>query len=128
MSMPEFPESDTILSREESINSILTSIAMEETALSHIINAEGEKIQYVLQHVNTNTCCAAMQMILEVNESVASLLEQITDMQLLLKNKMRLLACFLPLEEDTNCSASKPERPKKPCPPPNHCKECKCHK
>lgn len=46
MSLPEF-ENEPI-SREDAVNYILTSIAMEEMALSHILNAEGEKIQYVI--------------------------------------------------------------------------------
>ena len=100
MSMPQFPCKKDILTREEAIDSILTSISMEEAALSHIINAEGEKIQYILQQVESSACCNATQKVLEVNESVTSLLEQITDIQLLLKNKMRLLAKFLPSESD----------------------------
>ena len=30
------------------VNQILSSIAMEELGMSHILNAEGEKLQYIL--------------------------------------------------------------------------------
>lgn len=50
MSLPNIPNiTPTIsLSWEESILMLLSSIAMEEMALAHIMNAEGEKLQYVL--------------------------------------------------------------------------------
>lgn len=46
MSLPTFPSGS--ISKEDAVNYILTSIAMEELALSHILNAEGEKIQYII--------------------------------------------------------------------------------
>ncbi|WP_340024819.1 hypothetical protein MHI24_06755 [Paenibacillus sp. FSL K6-1096] len=50
MSNPNIPNiSPTVtLTRDDVINLLLSSIAMEELALAHIINAEGEKIQFVL--------------------------------------------------------------------------------
>ena len=48
MSMPSFPPNGADLTREEALTMIIASIAMEELALSHIINAEGEKLQYIL--------------------------------------------------------------------------------
>jgi hypothetical protein len=114
MSMPEFPNPDCILTREQSINAILTSIALEEAALSHIINAEGEKIQYVLQNIDLKNFYHDMDKILEVNESVSDLIEQITDMQLILKNKMRLAAKFLKHERTgTHDKPMTPCRPKR---------------
>jgi len=44
--MPKF--SETEIKREDAISQIISSIAMEELGLSHILNAEGEKIQFVL--------------------------------------------------------------------------------
>lgn len=50
LSNPNIPNiSPTVtLTRDDVINLLLSSIAMEELALAHIINAEGEKIQFVL--------------------------------------------------------------------------------
>ena len=49
MSMPQFVAGEVPNpGREESINQVIAAIALEELALSHILNAEGEKIQYVL--------------------------------------------------------------------------------
>jgi len=109
MSMPEFPKTDTILTRDEAINAILTSIAMEEAALSHILNAEGEKIQYVLQHIDTDDCCKAMCWVLSVNNSVAAVIEQITDLQLILKSKMRIAASLVTKAD--SCVQEKSEKP-----------------
>ena len=48
MSMPAFVDFVPPISREDAINQIIATIALEELGLSHVINAEGEKIQYVL--------------------------------------------------------------------------------
>lgn len=99
MSMPKFPKPEEILTRDEAINAILTSIAAEETALSHIINAEGEKIQYVLER------CADFQTVIAINESVSGVLDRIIDLQIILKNKMRLAEHFrdTPYKQDSCC-------------------------
>jgi len=135
MSMPQFPPADEILSRDEAINAILTSIAMEEAALSHIINAEGEKIQYALQHIESGKCCQSMCWLLSVNDSVASLIDQITDLQLILKSKMRIAANLVTEKESCEdkskpskppckpCRPSKPDKPVNPCKPEKpHCR------
>ena len=95
MSMPEFPNLDC-LTFEQSINSILTSIAMEEAALSHILNAEGEKIQYVLAK------CANVDEVIRTNDSVKALVDSISDLQQTLKSKMRLALSYLPKKENSD--------------------------
>jgi len=111
--MPEFPDSKDILSRDQAINAILTSIAMEETALSRIINAESEKIQHAIEYIKSNRNCCGLQKLLEVNESAASMLEQVNDMQIILKNKLRTVVKLMP----------PPCPPLPPCPPP--CEPCR---
>jgi hypothetical protein len=116
MSMPAFPEPDKILTREEAVNSILTSIALEEAALSHIINAEGEKIQYALKQLKVGEN-SGLHAVLAVNESVAMMLGQITDIQLVLVNKLEKVLkrippcpappCATPPRTDSYC----PEKP-----------------
>ena len=136
MSMPEFPKSKTILTREEAINAILTSIAMEETALSHILNAEGEKIQFAIEHIKKSDGNNDLQMLLKVNKSAASIIDQISDIQIILKNKMRLVLGSLPQRSfhSPECTEHKhepsdpgtPLKPGKPCKPqiPEPCPPC----
>lgn len=105
MSLPTFPNIDTILSREEALNAILTSIAMEELALAQLIKVESEKISHAIKAVNP--CDEAhLCLLLEFNDSAANLMELINDMQMILKNKLRLAISRMPV-------------PDKPCPPPD---------
>ena len=89
MSMPSFPPCGADMTKEEALTMIIASIAMEELALSHIVNAEGEKLQYVLGTL-PGSCkpCASTQEILAVNKSVASLLDTVAQSQMLLKGKL----------------------------------------
>jgi len=89
MSLPEFP-TGTSLTREDAINQIISSIAMEELGISHIINAEGEKLQFVLGTVPGLTGpSATIEDVLKVNESVRSILQHATESQSLLRNKLQ---------------------------------------
>ena len=77
------------ISKDEAINLILSSIAMEELALSHIINAEGEKIQYALGTLEGQPpVSATIDDILKVNNSVKNTLEASAKNQLILREKM----------------------------------------
>ena len=114
MGLPKFPDSQDIPSRDEAINAILISIAMEEMALSKIITAESEKIQLVidkaLQNPEPDMC-----MILRVNKSAESMLDKINDMQILLKSKLRIASEFLP---EPPCPPDPPVPPIPPKPEP----------
>lgn len=90
MSLPSFPTPVPPIDREDAINSIIVSIAMEEIGLSHIINAEGEKLQFVLGTLSGITGPAAtIDDVLAVNESVKDTLSSIMQNQMLLTAKLQ---------------------------------------
>lgn len=82
MSMPVITPSET--TREQAITDIIESVALQETGLSHIINAEGEKIQKVVATATTT------EELLEVNSSVKSMLDSISQLEMLLQSKLQL--------------------------------------
>ena len=90
MSMPSFPVVDPPIDREDAVNQILSSIAMEELGLSHILNAEGEKLQYILGTLpGLSGPPATVSDVLAANESVRGLLEATVQNQLFLRAKMQ---------------------------------------
>lgn len=122
MSMPSFPPNGADMTREEALTMIIASIAMEELALSHILNAEGEKLQYILGTLPGTAPCASPQDVLAVNKSVSALVEAVTQNQMLLKNKLAQVLEFCPLPpppcRPEPCPGRPPCRPEAPCPPP----------
>lgn len=72
--------------RERAITDIIESTALQKTALAHIINAEWEKIQATLLTQGFNSA-----EVLEVNESVISMLYNITRLELILEGKLTIL-------------------------------------
>lgn len=85
MSLPEIPNiaPKITVNRTEAINLLLASIAMEEIGLSHILNAEGEKIQAALDI--ENICIHDM---LKINKSVERTLRNVLKNQMLLQFKL----------------------------------------
>lgn len=77
------------LTRDDAVNLLLTSIALEELGLSHIINAEGEKVQYVLGTIpGVLSPEATVADVLDVNSSVISTLNSIGMQEMLLQSKL----------------------------------------
>jgi len=92
MSMPKFPSVPDGYTINDSIAQILTSVAMEEIGLSHIINAEGEKMQYVLGTLEGQQQlpdAPTFEQILEMNDSVKDMLGQVSFSQMFLMGKMQ---------------------------------------
>ncbi|MEG1662824.1 MAG: hypothetical protein RR338_02455 [Clostridia bacterium] len=88
MSMPVItPGTGT---REQAITDLITSVALEETGLSHIINAEGEKIQAFVKMARVTAA-----ELLAVNASVQSMLQSITNLEMVLEGKLNLFSASL---------------------------------
>ncbi len=70
--------------RTQAITDIISSVALEQTALSHILNAEGEKLQKIVSVATAN------EELLEVNKSVNSMVDSISRLEILLQIKLQL--------------------------------------
>lgn len=124
MSMPNIPNITPVISldRCETIDLLLSSIALEEIGLSHILNAEGEKLQAFLN--KSNHC---LKDYLRINDSVNQTLRTIVKSQMLLQFKLEDVAA---LDETCICSCrcehQEAAAEKRDC--CNHfCEECCCH-
>lgn len=82
MSMPIIVGSNT--TRCQVITDIIESVALEQTGLSHILNAEGEKIQKVLELTKEP------KDLLKVNNSVQSMINTITRLESILLSKLEM--------------------------------------
>ncbi|BDH63251.1 hypothetical protein WMO40_13410 [Bacillaceae bacterium CLA-AA-H227] len=89
MSFPNMPNvtPHININRDSVINLLLASIALEELGLSHIINAEAEKIQYVLGTLDGQTPPepATIDDLLKINNSVNQTLKDTIKTQILLQ-------------------------------------------
>ncbi len=85
MSMPNIPNITPLISlnRCDTINLLLSSIALEEMGLSHLLNAEGEKLQKFIQ-----TSPKGLNDYLQMNESVNKTLRTVVKSQILLEMKL----------------------------------------
>ena len=129
MSMPTLPPIDPELTKEVALYMVLQSIALEETALSRIIDAESEKIRAVVAYIEKTCPDADVRKLLEANRSVHDVLEQVKDIQMILKSKMSRALEYLPKPEPPS-PEPKPPKPRPPClcfcmpcccPPPKDC-------
>ncbi|MCD1258795.1 hypothetical protein B5M42_008090 [Paenibacillus athensensis] len=96
MSMPNIPDINPLitLSREEVVYLLLSSIALEEISMSHIMNAEGEKLQRMLQmeHLTFHEMLLA-------NKSVERMLRSVIKNQMLLQFKLEDVIDLIEHEE-----------------------------
>lgn len=84
MSMPNIPDIKPKIDicKEDVVNLILASVALEEIGLAHIINAEGEKLQAIIA---AKPC---IEELLEANKSVERVLRAVIKKEMLLEFKI----------------------------------------
>lgn len=104
MSMPKIENS--CIDKCSAASALLQSIALEETAISHILNAEGEKLQ---KAVAMHGC--DQKDLLEINKSVGDMVDKITSLEIVLKAKLDLIR---PILDDCD---KKEKKDKKECKP-----------
>lgn len=88
MSMPKIECSD--VDKCCAAAALLQSIALEEAAISHILNAEGEKLQKIISMPS----CSPKDLI-EANKSVEDMVEKITVLEKVLQEKLELIKPIL---------------------------------
>jgi len=92
MSYPNIPNitPSIELTKEDAVHLLLASIALEELGLAHIINAEAEKIQYVLGTLEGQTPPQPPTIgdLLKINRSVQHILRSVIQKQMLLQFKL----------------------------------------
>ncbi len=88
MSMPQIPEGKNRPSLKNTIIDLLESIALEEMALSHLVNAEAEKIQALTSNSVKYQNTANSNDILKFNQQSNQMIETIVMKEWLLLKKL----------------------------------------
>lgn len=88
MGMPVIKPGD--ITREESVGNIIESIAMEESAIAHIINAESEKLQKVI-----NKPGVTAEELMVINASVKNTIDAIIRMEMGLQSKLAMFSSMI---------------------------------
>lgn len=70
--------------RAQAVNDLMESIALEQAALSHILNAEGEKVQKALSFTNITA-----EQIAQINASVENMVDSISNLETILAAKAK---------------------------------------
>lgn len=135
MSMPVI--SGGKVNKKQAITDIIESIALMETAIAHVVNAEGEKIQAIVgTGENCKVIATSTEELLESNDSVESLIDSIVTLESILQKKLSIICSKCCKDKDEDKEFDKPKEeckvriPKEkycqddkyyyPCPPRNN--------
>jgi len=122
MSAPNLPNitPDISIDREDAINLLISSIAMEELGLSYILNAEGDKIQYVLGQLPgmVPPSPPTVSDILAISESVRQTLNTAMKNEMFLQSRLETIMSLVnagnPAASAGNSETNEPAEPNEP--------------
>ena len=108
MSFPNIPNvsPDIDITVEEAINLLLASIAFEELGLAHLINAEAEKIQFVIDTFHNQTKTSTIEDLIKIDSSVERTLRTVIKQQMLLQFKLEDVLSFSTSSTTTTTTTS----------------------
>lgn len=76
-----------VTAREQAITDLIESVALEQTALFQILDAEGKKIQ------KAKALKLSAEQLLSINRSVKGMTDAVTQLEMVLHNKLEQVAC-----------------------------------
>ena len=71
--------------RDQAITDLIQSVALQETALSHMLNAEGEKMQAIIGMPNIT-----LEQLMAMNDSVTKLINSTTRLEMMFQSKLEM--------------------------------------
>ena len=96
---PEMPK----VSLDQAVVDLMESIALQETALSHILCAESRKMQKAMDLDGLDLC-----KLLEVNDSATNMVHAVANLELVLKDKLEFVSNNLYVPGDSGCPSPAP--------------------
>ena len=94
---PEMPK----VTLDQAVIDLMESIALQETALSHILCAESRKMQKAMDLDGLDLC-----KLLEVNDSATNMVHAVANLELVLKDKLEFISNNLYVPSDETCTTT----------------------
>lgn len=95
--------------KEQDLYDVIESIALTETALSHILNAEGEKLQRILELTHDP------ETLLETNKSISATISKVTHLEYVLFEKLQIVQEMSGCNDKDKTKSCKPRCRKPKC-------------
>ncbi len=105
--MPQIPEEKHRPSLQETVIDLLESIALEEIAISHLLNAEAEKNQVLVSKLCHHESPSLVNELLKCNKATSKIVDTVIIKEWLLLKKLEMVleidCCFGVKHEKCKC-------------------------